>query len=125
MICFNNNTTKEQFVEYLNFYKHQLSPMQLLSVNPNAIKGKKLWEVTDKFNNCWMILFNGNVNEWKITGYFNNNPFEVYVLMKDSYVEIHNAYHNGRTIKADRLLKKYVNLASMVNCYHKFGYLKF
>ena len=88
------------------------------------IKGRKAWEITDRFNNRWEVVFNGNVNEWTISGCVDYEPFKVFVYMTDSHVEIHKAYHNGRTIKADRLLKKYINLASLVNCYHKFGYLK-
>ena len=124
MICFDNAVTNEQFAEYLDFNKQKVVPMQLLTVNPDAIKGLKAWEITDKFDNCWEVIFNENFNEWTIAGHANYCPFRVFVHMADSHVEIHTAHRNGKVIKADRMLQKYINLASIVNCYMRFGYFK-
>lgn len=52
------------------------------------------------------------------------DEFSVDILMYGNMVEIHRAIKNGQNLKADRTLKQFMQLALLMSCYKKFGYLK-
>ena len=67
------------------------------------------------------MLFTGNVDEYRISY---KDEFSVDILMHGNMVEIHRAIKDGRNLKADRNLKQFMQLALLMSCYKKFGYLK-
>lgn len=125
MVKIDNVTTKESFLRHIELFGEEIHPMPILSVKPDTIKNQKCWELSDKFQNTWIITFIGEVGEFKVEGKeFNNNPFVLYLHLTGSQVEIKMAIENCRRLKADRFLNKYKLLACMISCYFKFGYLK-
>ena len=52
-----------------------------------------------------------------------SDEFSVDILMSGNMVEIHRAIKDGRNLKADRNLKQFMQLALLMSCYKKFGYL--
>lgn len=125
MIKFENVTPLEDFKKYIEWEGIVIREDELLSVNPHLIKGKRVWNITDKFNNEWNVMFSGNVDEWSIFNVSKIEPlFRVDIISSGNKIEIHRAEKNGRKLKADKNLKQFCNLAMWVNCLIHFGYLK-
>jgi hypothetical protein len=118
MIRFTNRTTKEDFVNGIEWRWQTINPVES---DGNFARS---WDVADRFENEWKITFTGKVNEFTISNDKHTKPFILYLILIGDKVEIHKAIENGRNIKSDRLLRKYTRLADMVSCYHRFGYLK-
>lgn len=127
MIKFENVTPLDKFKEYVKWERLVIREDELLSVKPHSIRNKRVWNITDKFDNEWNILFNGKVDEWSIFNVCNKDidvPFRVDIISSGNKIEIHRAEKNGRKLKADRNLKQFCELATWVNCLIQFGYLK-
>ena len=119
MIKFINRMTKEEFFEVIQWHGQKIEPIE------SSYKSERIWKVTDKYDNEWKIVFTGNVNEFTISSEQDPvNPFKVYMLLNGDRVEIHKAMEYKRNITSERLLRKYSRIATMVSCYHRFGYLK-
>lgn len=119
MIKFINRTTHKEFLDILKARMQEIK-----SIESNG-KFAGIWAVYDKYENEWKITFTGNVGEFTIANEHDiTNPFKVYLYLEDNKVEIRKAIEYKRNITSDRLLRKYSRLATMVSCYHRFGYLK-
>ena len=118
---FINNTTKENFLENIEWSGNKIERIQI------PFKRPKLWQISDRFGNVWEVLFKGDVGEYSISNvcrYPSDKPFTVDIISNGNKVEIHKAIKNRRNIKSDRLLKQFSQIAMMVNCYVQFVYLK-
>ena len=127
MIKFENITPLDKFKEYIKWQNLKIREDQLLTVRPNIITGKRVWNITDRFNNEWNIVFNGRVDEWSIFNVCNKRtdiPFRVDIVSCGNKIEIHKAEENGRKLKADRYLKKFQEISMFANCLIQLGYLK-
>ena len=119
MLKFTNGTTKENFLNTIQWSGNQVEHIEAYGKNQQA------WQISDKFGNVWNVLFDGN-NEYSISNVCkcaSDIPLNVIVLFNGNEIEIHSAEKEGRKIKAERLLKQFSQLAMMVNCYKQFGYL--
>ena len=54
----------------------------------------------------------------------NYDNFIVNLIIEESLTTINKAIHNNKNYKSDRLLKRYNNLAIMVNSFVNFGLVK-
>lgn len=115
MLKFENTTTKESFEKSVKWSGNKIEEMK----KPHG--NQRLWKISDCCGNVWDVLFTGNVDEYRISY---RDVFSVDILMYGNMVEIHRAIKNGRNLKADRNLKQFMQLALLVSCYRKFGYLK-
>lgn len=115
MLKFENTTTKESFEKSVKWRKNKIEEME------KPYENQRLWRISDCFGNIWNVLFTGNVDEYRISY---KDEFSVDILMPDNMVEIHRAIKDGRNLKADRTLKQFMQLALLMSCYKKFGYLK-
>lgn len=118
MIKYKNVTTKEQF----NLH-NEWAARTLEKIKPQ-FDHQKEWIIRDRFANAWKITFMGAVNQYRIQNLQNDPYFEVNMLVYGDCVEIHNAHDNGKKYHADRMLRKYKELACMVSNYLRFGMLK-
>lgn len=127
MLKFLNVTTKEDFLSYKDWARQQISPMT------TQCSGTQAWKISDHFGNTWDVTFSRNGGELTASendGEFtvggmttNSSPFKVYLHLCGDAVEIVMATENGRTIRSDRLLKKYRELSVMVSNYLRFNLL--
>lgn len=127
MIKFENITPLDKFKEYIKWQNLKIREDQLLTVRPNIITGKRVWNITDRFDNEWNIMFNGRVDEWSIFNVCNKRteiPFRVDIISCGNKIEIYGAEENGRKLKADRYLKKFQEISMFANCLIQLGYLK-
>lgn len=115
MLKFENTTTREVFEKSVGWSKSKIEEMEKQYENQRA------WKISDRFGNVWNVLFTGNVDEYRVSY---GNEFSIDILMYENMVEIHRAIKNGRSLKADRNLKQFTQVALLVSCYKKFGYLK-
>ena len=115
MLRFENKTTKENFEKSVELSKNKIEEMERPHEN------QRLWRISNCFGYAWNVLFTGNVDEYRISY---KDKFLVYILMPGNMVEIHRAIKGGRNLKADRNLKQFEELALLISCYKKFGYLK-
>lgn len=115
MLKFENTTIKESFEKSVKWSKNKIEEMEKPHEN------QRLWRISDCFGNVWNVLFTGNIYEYRISY---SEEFSVDILMYGNMVEIHRAIKNGRNLKADRTLKQFMQLALLMSCYKKFGYLK-
>lgn len=114
MLKFENTTTKESFEKSVKWSKNKIEEMEKPHEN------QRLWRILDCFGNVWNMLFTGNIDEYRISY---SDEFSVDILMSGNMVEIHRAIKDGRNLKADRNLKQFMQLALLMSCYKKFGYL--
>lgn len=82
---------------------------------------------TERIGDCkWKIYDNNHsyleweatflsVDEWKIESKDMFPQFVVYMYSCGNKVDVHKAIENGRTLKADKFLKKYDQIACMMN----------
>lgn len=115
MLKFENTITKESFEKSVKWSKNKIEEME------KPYENQRLWRISDCFGNIWNALFTGNVDEYRISY---KDEFSVDILMPGNMVEIHRAIKDGRNFKADRNLKQFMQLALLMSCYKKFGYLK-
>ena len=108
MLKFENTTTKESFEKSVKWSKNKIEEMEKPHEN------QRLWRISDCFGNVW------NIDEYRISY---SDEFSVDILMSGNMVEIHRAIKDGRNLKADRNLKQFMQLALLMSCYKKFGYL--
>lgn len=97
---------------YFKWSKNKIEEME------KPYENQRLWRISDCFGNIWNVLFTGNVDEYRISY---KDEFSVDILMPGNMVEIHRAIKDGRSLKADRNLKQFMQLALLVSCYKKFG----
>lgn len=117
-----NDISKEEFEEKCKNHGYTLEPLE-----PNS-KCQKAWKLSEKFfNDGWIIVFTGEVDEFSVYHY--HSETEKYarridlVLTGDS-IEIVRAWANRRTAKSEFLLKRYVPIAKLISCYKQYGFLK-
>lgn len=115
MLKFKNTTKREDFKKSVEWSKRKIEEIE----KPH--KNQRMWKISDCFGNVWNVLFTGNVDEYRVSY---ENEFSADILMHGNMVEIHRAIKNGRNLKADRNLKQFTQVALLVSCYNKFGYLK-
>lgn len=120
MYKFTNATPKEVFISNAEWCGQKIKRIK------SPIKTQRKWSVTDRWGNEWIVVFKGNVSEfsvYNVVKHHSDVPFSVDIVTYGNKIEIHKATTGGRVMQADRLLKKYSQLAMMVNCYLQFGYL--
>jgi hypothetical protein len=110
MYKFINRTTKEEFLNTINFNENNITKTD-----------KNQWEITDRYKNKWRLVFI-SVNQFTI--YNDDEPFWVDVYFKGQNVEILQAGISGKKLKSERFLKKFSELAMLISCYFQFNYLK-
>lgn len=115
MLKFENTIIRDDFEKFVGWNKNKIEEME------RQHKNQRLWKISDCFGNVWNVLFTGNADEYRVSY---GNEFSIDILMHGNMVEIHRAIKNGRSLKADRNLKQFTQVALLVNCYKKFGYLK-
>lgn len=114
MLEFENKTTKESFEKIVKWNEYKIEEMERPHEN------QRLWKISDCFGNVWNVLFTSIVDEYRISY---KDEFSVDILIPGNMVEIHRAIKNGRDLRADRSLKQFIQLALLISCYKKFGYL--
>lgn len=123
MIKFENLITKEQFK------KHIEENGIVITELPNKNKCIRGWKMTYPDGRTFIIAFTGEVNEWTVGMQNVENGLKTYPEVIDfyssgNYVEIHRALVGNRTYRAEKFLKKYKDLALLVNGLVQFDYLK-
>lgn len=118
MIKRTNITTKKDFQTACEWAGQSIQPVD---TNNNITRA---WIIRDRFLNEWRLTFTGEVGAFKINFEGNGYPVAVYLSLSGDRFEILEAVGKGRTIRSERLLKKYLNLALMASNYFRFGFLK-
>ncbi len=123
MIKFKNSVTNEQLKKTIEDNGIVITDLPLKN---NCIRG---WRMTLSNGKTLIIAFTGEVNEWTIGVQSLENGLVTYPEVIDIYsagdcVEIHRALVGNRNLKAERFLKKYKELALLLNGLVQFGYLK-
>lgn len=123
MIKFKNLVTKEQLEKTIE--ENGIAIINLPLEN-ECIRG---WKMTFSDGRTYIIAFTGEVNEWTVGLQSLENGLVTYPEVIDIYsagdcVEIHRALVGNRTLRAEKFLKKYKELALLLNGLVQFGYFK-
>lgn len=123
MIKFKNLVTKEQLKKTIEENGIVITDLPLEN---RCIRG---WKMTFSDGRTLLIAFTGEVNEWTVGLQSLEKGVVNYHEVVDIYsagdcVAIHRALVGNRTLKAERFLKKYKELALLLNGLVQFGYLK-
>lgn len=116
-----NNTNKSDF--RIQAENHGIT------VNPSeaAIPTWRAWSVTDKDNKQWKISFTNNVGEFLVESVPTHEydpQFRLKLYFKGQKVCIGQLIKNGKTYKNERYLRKYKELALLVNNLVVYNYIK-
>lgn len=111
---FENMTNKEEF---LNACEAGFFELEVVDVKEN---GEKAYRMSDKRLNTVSWFLSGSDNYYAIS-HSGNESFIVYCFMEKNKVRINEAYHNGKTYRAERFLKKFETVCLLANCFVQFG----
>ena len=120
MYKFRNISTKEDVQKYMEWVGIKIQSLEPIT------KHQHRWNIQDRFENEWNLIFRTNENEWTICNVCHSSgdiPFSVSFISNGRDVEILRAEKNGKHYKADRFLKSFSKLILMVNGYINFGYI--
>ena len=116
-IMFNilNVTTKEQFKLNMDYFGYEV-----------AKESENAWKVKDKYNHVYIVEYDSDENRWSISssneGIIDTLSFKVYMIFNDSSISILWGNYGGKTCRAERSLKRFMQLAIMLNNLYIFGY---
>jgi hypothetical protein len=114
MIKFRNLTTRERFDQKVD--------LEGLSIRP---LGTVVWDITNKYGCKWRVRFLGEVGDFAVSGPGRGRYDNVYLYLSGDKVELYKVIDTrGCTLKSDRFLKKYREVATLVSSYFMFGYIK-
>lgn len=110
-----NVTTKEQFKLNMDYFGYEV-----VKESENA------WKVKDIYNHVYIVEYDSDENRWSISnsneGIIDTLSFKFYMIFNDSSISILWGNYGGKTCRAERSLKRFVQLAIMVNNLYIFGY---
>lgn len=115
MLEIRNNTTKEEMLRNVTYGNIRVNLVE---------KGEtsKRWRV--------QLILCGRCDSWEMAYlgvpgeyYFKNDEFTLKLYFESNRVILKEAIEKGRTLKANRLLKKFSSLAVFANSLYIYGYL--
>lgn len=110
-----NVTTKEQFKLNIDYFGYEV-----------VKESKNAWKVKDRYNHVYIVEYDSDENRWSISnsneGIIDTLSFKFYMIFNDSSISILWGNYGGKTCRAERSLKRFMQLAIMVNNLYIFGY---
>lgn len=114
MLKIRNTTTKQGF---------EKQSFQIKKIG----EGKDQWQINDMYNKQFLLSYDRINDEYCISHepyFIEDDSFSVTIASNKDMFEIRKAVKNGRELKSDKFLKRFVGLGLLVNCCTRFGYLK-
>jgi hypothetical protein len=86
----------------------------------------RAWSLTDKTGEQWKIQFTNKVGEFFVESVHANQPpvYRLWLYFKGQEVRIYNLMKNRRIYQNERYLRKYSNLAILINNLVVYNYIK-
>ena len=86
----------------------------------------RAWSLTDKTGEQWKIQFTNKVGEFFVESVHANQPpaYCLWLYFKGQEVRIYNLMKNRRIYQNERYLRKYSNLAILINNLVVYNYIK-